>query len=90
MKCAMIGLGMVSGTYAKAILNSADITLDLIQSRTLDSRDAFVQQWSDLGVRAANDIDEIIASDADFVIVTTPPNARLDIVERLAHAGKPI
>ena len=90
MKCAMIGLGMVSGTYAQAILNSADIILDLINARTSDSRDAFVQQWPDLGARAANDIGEIIASDADFVIVTTPPNARLDIVERLARAGKPI
>ena len=90
MKCAMIGLGMVSGTYAQAILNSADIILDLINARTSDSRDAFVQQWPDLGARAANDIDEIMASDVDFVIVTTPPNARLDIVERLARAGKPI
>jgi len=90
MKCAMIGLGMVSGTYAQAILNSADITLDLIYARTTDSRDAFNQQWPDLGARAAQDIDEIIASDADFVIVTTPPNARLDIVEHLARAGKPI
>ncbi len=90
MKCAMIGLGMVSGTYAQAILNSADITLDLVYAQTLDSRNAFLEKWSDLGARAANDIDEIIASDADFVIVTTPPNARLDIVERLAHAGKPI
>ena len=90
MKCAMIGLGMVSGTYAQAILNSADIILDLINARTSDSRDAFVQQWPDLGARAAKDIDEIIASDVDFVIVITPPNARLDIVERLARAGKPI
>ena len=90
MKCAMIGLGMVSGTYAQAILNSADITLDLIYARTADSCDAFVQQWPDLGARAASNIDEIIVSDVDFVIVTTPPNARLDIVERLARAGKPI
>ena len=28
LKCAMIGLGMVSVTYAQAILNSADITGD--------------------------------------------------------------
>ena len=90
MKCAMIGLGMVSSTYAQAISNSADIMLGLIYARTSDSRDAFVQQWSDLGARAAKDIDEIIASDVDFVIVITPPNARLDIVERLARAGKPI
>ena len=90
MKCAMIGLGMVSRTYAQAILNSADVMLDLIYSRTSDSREAFVQQWPNLGACAANDIGEIIASDVDFVIVTTPPNARLDIVERLARAGKPI
>ena len=90
MKCAMIGLGMVSGTYAQAISNSADIMLDLVHSRTSDSRDAFVQQWPDLGALAAKDIDEIIASDVDFVMVITPPNARLDIVERLARAGKPI
>jgi len=57
----MIGLGMVSGTYAQAILNSADVMLDLIYARTADSRDAFVQQWPDLGARAANNIDEIIA-----------------------------
>ena len=35
-----------------------------------------------LGCACCKDIDEIIASDVDFVIVTTPPNARLDIVER--------
>ena len=90
MKCAMIGLGMVSGTYAQAILNSADISLDLVYARNSDSGDVFVQKWPDLGVRAASDVDEIITSDVDFVIVTTPPNARLEIVERLAHAGKPI
>ena len=65
MECAMIGLGMVSGTYAQAILNSADVMLDLIYARTADSRDAFVQQWPDLGARAANNIDEIIASVVD-------------------------
>ena len=47
MKCAMIGLGMVSGTYAQAILNSADITLDLVYAQTLDSRNAFLEKWSD-------------------------------------------
>jgi hypothetical protein len=61
----MIGLGMVSGTYAQAILNSTDVMLDLIYARTADSRDAFVQQLPDLGARAANNIDEIIASVVD-------------------------
>jgi hypothetical protein len=37
----------------------------LIYARTADSRDAFVQQWPDLGARAANNIDEIIASVVD-------------------------
>lgn len=90
MKCAMIGLGMVSETYAQAIMNSTDVTLDLVHARTSGSRNTFVQKWPDLGARAASDIDEIARSDADFVIVTTPPNARLEIVEQLAGAGKPI
>jgi len=90
MKCAMIGLGMVSGTYSQAILNSADITLDLVYARTSDNRDAFIQKWPDLGARAAKNVDEIIASDADFVIVTTPPNERKEIIERFARADKSI
>jgi len=90
MKCALIGLGMVSSTYAQAILNSAEITLDLVHARSEATKQSFLQKWPDLGACSAVDISEITASDADFIIVTTPPNARMEIVEKLAQAGKPI
>lgn len=90
MKCALIGLGMVSGTYAQAIANSRAITLDLVYARTSSARAGFIQNWPMLDAHAVNDITDVAASDVDFVIITTPPNARKSIVEIMAQAGKPI
>jgi len=89
MKAAMIGLGMVSGTYGDAFANS-DIELNLVQSRSVERRTAFLDAWPQLGATGVATTEEIAASDADFVILTTPPNARKDIVTQLIDAGKPI
>ncbi len=91
MKVALIGLGMVSGTFADAIRNSDVVTLGPVYARRAESREAFLAAHPDLGGVAASSVDEI-ANDAsvDFVIVTTPPDARVEIVETLAKAGKPI
>ncbi len=88
MKCALIGLGMVSKTYGDALMNS-DIDLSLIHARSDASCEAFRSAWPDLGAQAAS-LDEIAQSDVDFVILTTPPNARAEIVDALSAAGKPI
>lgn len=88
MKCALIGLGMVSKTYGDALMNS-DIDLSLIHARSDASCEAFRSAWPDLGAQAAS-VDEIAQSDVDFVILTTPPNARTEIVDALSAAGKPI
>ncbi|WP_418593493.1 Gfo/Idh/MocA family protein [Ponticoccus sp. (in: a-proteobacteria)] len=90
MKCALIGLGMVSKTYADAIRNSKGIDLSLVHARSADSRRAFLNAFPDLGAREATCVEETAASDVDFVIVTTPPNARETIVRALVAAGKPI
>jgi len=50
----------------------------------------FLKAWPDLGTSEASSLGQIAASDVDFVIVTTPPNARLEIVEAMVQAGKPI
>lgn len=88
MKCALIGLGMVSKTYGDALSNS-EIDLSLIHARSDASCEAFRAAWPDLGAQAAS-LDEIAQSDVDFVILTTPPNARAEIVDALSAAGKPI
>ena len=90
MKCALIGLGMVSKTYADAIRNSKSVDLSLVYARSADSRRAFLDAFPGLGAQEATNVEEIAASDVDFVIVTTPPNAREAIVRALVAAGKPI
>ena len=90
MKCALIGLGMVSRTYGAALEASQLVDLSLIYARSEQSCAAFIADWPSLGVEVATSLADIAASDVDFVIVTTPPNARLEIVEILSAAGKPI
>jgi len=90
MKCALIGLGMVSKTYGDALRNADGLTLALVHARSPESRAAFLDDWPELGAKAAASVEEIAASDVDFVILTTPPNARAEIVETLSAAGKPI
>jgi UDP-N-acetyl-2-amino-2-deoxyglucuronate dehydrogenase len=90
MRAAMIGLGMVSRTYGDAFRNSNTVSLSCVHARSPKSRAAFLSAWPGLGVKAVGSVAEIAASDVDFVILTTPPNARAEIVNVLAKAGKPI
>jgi len=87
MKCAMIGLGMVSDTFADALSDMPDLTLKGVYARRPESRAAYLAKYP-----GPIDYDSIeaIADDPeiDFVILTTPPNARIEIVETLAQAGK--
>ena len=88
MKAALIGLGMVSKTYADAFSRTHAARLSLVHARSPESRSAFLETWP--GPSEAASVTEIAASDVDFVVLTTPPNARLEIVRTLAEAGKPI
>ena len=88
-RCALIGLGMVAPTHVAALRASERVALSGIWGRDPDKASAFAQThevaqvYPDLAALAA---DEAL----DFVIVTTPPNARVDLVERLVAAGRPI
>lgn len=90
MKVALIGLGMVSRTFGDAIRNSDMVDLAFVYARSAEARARFLSDWSDLGAAEAGAVAEIAASDVDFVLLTTPPNARMDIVQELVSAGKPI
>lgn len=87
---ALIGLGMVSDIYAQAIRNSLCVDLKFVHARREESIHNFLKANSDLSAKGGSL--EQIASDPeiDFVIVTTPPNARLEIVDKLSALGKPI
>lgn len=91
MKAALIGLGMVAATYAKALSETRDrIELAGVFARNPQSRADFVRQWAPQA-KSYGSIDEIARDpEIDFVILATPPNARREILEVLAQAGKPV
>lgn len=91
MKAALIGLGMVSHTYGEAIRNSGKVSLTTVFSPNEDSRQDFTTDFVDVCDTYANSLDEISTNpEIDFVILATPPNARIEIVKMMAEAGKPI
>lgn len=93
LKVALIGVGMVADTHALACRDSEMVQLTGVCARSVGSARRYAEALhSDHGmqVRAFADVAEVAASDADFVILATPPDARLEIVEALAKAGKPI
>lgn len=91
MNAALIGLGMVSTTYGEAFRASKKVALRSAFAPSLDSQEKFILTFPDVCSRFTGSIQQI-ADDPDvaFAIVTTPPNARREIVEVLAAAGKPI
>jgi predicted dehydrogenase len=90
MRVALIGLGMVSRTYADAIRNSGAVELAGVCARSEASRERFLAAHADLGAVAMT-VEEIAADPGiGFAILTTPPNARAETVGKLAAAGKPI
>ena len=90
MKAALIGLGMVSKTYGDAFMNTDKVQLSHILARSSASADEFRKNWPELDPIIAENVEEIAASDVDFVIITTPPNVRGSLIDPLTAAGKPI
>lgn len=92
---ALIGLGMVGSAYADALHRLSNrVHLKGVFARTKESRTAFLTKFKDKlapDTRSYASISEIASDhDIEFVILTTPPNARKEIVVELAAAGKHI
>ncbi|MFK5978747.1 MAG: Gfo/Idh/MocA family oxidoreductase [Rhizobiaceae bacterium] len=95
MYVVLIGLGMVSDTYINAIASSnGKLSLWGIYSRNANARASFatkLKSKTGATVRCYSSIEEIANdADVDMVVLATPPNARLEIIEILSAAGKPI
>jgi len=95
MRVALIGVGMVGGTYATALAGLKNtVCLHGVLGRSERSGRAFLDRQT--GVLPADAVTyrsiEEVAQDraVDFAILATPPDARLDLVRTLAGAGKPI
>lgn len=95
MRIALIGLGMVARTHVRAIAALGDkCRIAGVLSTSQDRAQAFLDEnWADLPTRPKvyRDVAEIARDpEIDFVVICTPPNARRNLVETLAGAGKHI
>ena len=92
LRAAMIGLGMVAPTHAKAIAATAGrVVLDAVCSRSRERARAFADGLDGDVPRVLPDASAVAADPMiDLAIVCTPPDARAEIVAPLADAGKPI
>lgn len=95
MKAALIGVGMVANTHVEAMADTGGrIGLAGVLSRHPERAAGFAARVAPLlgaAPRVYADVAEIAADPTvDFALLVTPPNARLEIVEALAKAGKPI
>ena len=86
-RCAIIGLGMAVTPHAKSLLDLRDrVEVAGAYSPTASRRDAFAAKF---GLPVTGDLDAIVDDPSvDYAVLLTPPNARADLVRRLAAAGK--
>lgn len=89
MRCAIIGLGMAVTPHAKSLADLRDrVEVAAAYSPTARRRDAFASRF---GLPVTDDLDTIVDDPSiDYAVLLTPPNARLELVQRLAGAGKHI
>ena len=89
LRVAIIGLGMAAGHHARGLIDLAgEVEVMAVYSPTEARRLAFATQYR---FPATGNLDEIFDTDlVDAVLILTPPNTHLELVERAAAAGKHI
>ena len=94
MRTVLIGLGMVADTHLAAIKDAQDVTLVGVMGRSAPKATAFAEKAQALlGAPVsvfASPADIIAEADADFVIIATPPDARVELVTAFVEADIPI
>ena len=90
----LVGAGMVAKTHMAACVDSEFVHLKGIAARSVESARRladFGQAEYGIGFQVYENLDAVIAdAEVDFVIIATPPNARLSLIEPLAQSGKHI
>jgi UDP-N-acetyl-2-amino-2-deoxyglucuronate dehydrogenase len=88
-RLAVIGLGMAVTPHAKSLLDLCErVEVAYAFSRSEARRRAFAERFD---FPITGDLDRIVDdSSIDAVMILTPPNSHLELVERFAAAGKHI
>lgn len=87
LRAGIIGLGMASAPHALSLIDLKDrVDVAAAYSPTETRRAAFTERF---GLPVVDSADMIFKDPSiDYVIILTPPNTHLDLVERAAKAGK--
>lgn len=83
----IIGLGMASAPHARSLLDlRGKVDVVAAYSPTAARRETFAKNY---GLPVADGLETILSDPAiDAVLILTPPNSHLELVERAARAGK--
>ncbi len=89
MKVAVIGLGMAAKPHLDALaLLTSDVHLTGVFARSPEHRNTMAQKLGVLSYASPTDI--AADNNVDCVLLITPPDARLELVQMMANAGKAI
>lgn len=89
MRIAIIGLGMASAPHAQSLIDlQGRLDVAGAYSPTAARREAFAETWK---LPVTGDLDGLFEDPTiDAVLILTPPNSHLELVQRAAEAGKHI
>ena len=92
MNCrvAIVGLGMVAGLHVQAVNSLNGFEVYGVFSRNYLRTKEFAKSFAAKAIAFKKFSDLCNDKNVDLVLLLTPPNARLDYVEALAKAGKPL
>ncbi|MBR36257.1 MAG: hypothetical protein CML62_05045, partial [Rhodobacteraceae bacterium] len=89
-RVAIIGLGMVARLHIQAVNSLSGFQVYGLFSRDESKTQDFAEKYAK-GAKIFKQFDELCDDEEiDLVLLLTPPNARLDYVEALTKAGKPL
>ena len=88
-RLAVVGLGMASKPHVKSLRDLADrVDVAAVFSPNAERRQAFAEAH---GLPAADNLDAILSDKTiEAVMILTPPNTHLELVQQAAKAGKHI
>jgi predicted dehydrogenase len=84
-RIGLIGCGNIAGTWIRAVDEHPDCDIDI--TFDLDA-EAAQRRADEAQARAVTDLDELLGSDADVVVICTPTPSHPELVLRAAEAGK--
>ncbi len=87
LRVALLGSGRMAEVYGPKIGAHPGLSLEMVFNPNLPSAEAAAAQY---GGRPTGDLDEILGSAIDAVVIATPTNTHVDYIAAAARAGKAI